>query len=87
MLHLIVPNFQVHKLDKDFKVLLTLGEKLVPGHDDSHFCQPTDVAVAKNGYDLENCFEKSGRSFKDYCIWLSLPDSSSSPTATVTVEC
>ncbi|XP_045156452.2 probable peptidyl-alpha-hydroxyglycine alpha-amidating lyase pgal-1 [Mercenaria mercenaria] len=28
---------------------LTLGEKLVPGSDDTHFCKPTDVAVASNG--------------------------------------
>jgi len=28
---------------------LVLGEKLVPGSDDTHFCKPTDVAVANNG--------------------------------------
>uniref|UniRef100_A0A0B7AXT5 peptidylamidoglycolate lyase n=1 Tax=Arion vulgaris TaxID=1028688 RepID=A0A0B7AXT5_9EUPU len=28
---------------------LILGEKFVPGGDDSHFCKPTDVAVASNG--------------------------------------
>ena len=28
---------------------LTLGEAFVPGKDDSHFCQPTDVAVASSG--------------------------------------
>ncbi|GMT30443.1 hypothetical protein PFISCL1PPCAC_21740 [Pristionchus fissidentatus] len=44
-----VGSHQVHKLGPDFKPLLTLGEKLVPGEDTAHFCQPTDVAVAKNG--------------------------------------
>ncbi|KAK7116721.1 probable peptidyl-alpha-hydroxyglycine alpha-amidating lyase pgal-1 [Littorina saxatilis] len=28
---------------------LVLGEKFVPGNDDTHFCKPTDVAVADNG--------------------------------------
>nr|KAG5706584.1 hypothetical protein BaRGS_028755 [Batillaria attramentaria] len=28
---------------------LILGEKFVPGNDDTHFCKPTDVAVANNG--------------------------------------
>ena len=28
---------------------LVLGEALVPGNDDKHFCKPTDVAVAPNG--------------------------------------
>ena len=28
---------------------LVLGEKFVPGKDDTHFCKPTDVAVADNG--------------------------------------
>ncbi|GFR98371.1 peptidyl-glycine alpha-amidating monooxygenase [Elysia marginata] len=28
---------------------LTLGEKFRPGSDDSHFCKPTDVAVASTG--------------------------------------
>ena len=40
---------QVFRLSSNFTVTLTLGEKLVPGHDDNHFCQPTDVAVASNG--------------------------------------
>ena len=45
-----VGSHQVHKLDSNFKTLLTLGEKLVPGDDNKHFCKPTDVAVASNGY-------------------------------------
>lgn len=44
-----VGSHQVIKLDKSFKPVLTLGEKLVPGSDNNHFCKPTDVAVAKNG--------------------------------------
>ncbi|RUS81531.1 hypothetical protein EGW08_010701 [Elysia chlorotica] len=28
---------------------LTLGEKFVPGNDESHFCKPTDVAIASTG--------------------------------------
>ena len=28
---------------------LTLGVKMEPGSDDTHFCKPTDVAVASNG--------------------------------------
>ncbi|KAL6731317.1 hypothetical protein Aduo_002194 [Ancylostoma duodenale] len=45
-----VGSHQVHKLDSSFKPVLSLGEKLVPGDDAHHFCKPTDVAVAKNGY-------------------------------------
>jgi peptidylamidoglycolate lyase len=44
-----VGSHQVTKLDKAFKPVMTLGEKLVPGSDEKHFCKPTDVAVAKNG--------------------------------------
>lgn len=44
-----VARHQVIKLDKDFKPVMVLGEKLVPGSDDKHFCKPTDVAVASNG--------------------------------------
>ncbi|VDL79070.1 unnamed protein product [Nippostrongylus brasiliensis] len=45
-----VGSHQVHKLDSSFRPVLSLGEKLVPGDDARHFCKPTDVAVAKNGY-------------------------------------
>nr|CDJ90479.1 NHL repeat domain containing protein [Haemonchus contortus] len=45
-----VGSHQVHKLDSKFHPLFSLGEKLVPGDDEKHFCKPTDVAVAKNGY-------------------------------------
>uniref|UniRef100_A0A1I8BXI8 peptidylamidoglycolate lyase n=1 Tax=Meloidogyne hapla TaxID=6305 RepID=A0A1I8BXI8_MELHA len=44
-----VGSHQIHKLDKDFKVIMSLGEKLVPGSDDKHFCKPTDVAIASTG--------------------------------------
>uniref|UniRef100_A0A7E4ZT84 peptidylamidoglycolate lyase n=1 Tax=Panagrellus redivivus TaxID=6233 RepID=A0A7E4ZT84_PANRE len=45
-----VGSHQVHKLDgKTFEPVLSLGEKLVPGSDDGHFCQPTDVAVSADG--------------------------------------
>jgi len=45
-----VGSHQVHKLDgKTYKVVMSLGEKLIPGGDDHHFCKPTDVAVASNG--------------------------------------
>ncbi|KAK0425848.1 hypothetical protein QR680_009425 [Steinernema hermaphroditum] len=40
---------QVIRLDKHFKPTLTLGHRLEPGADETHFCQPTDVAVASNG--------------------------------------
>lgn len=29
--------------------VITLGEALVPGNDETHFCKPTDVAISKNG--------------------------------------
>ncbi|VDN08398.1 unnamed protein product [Thelazia callipaeda] len=45
-----VGSHQVYKFDKNFKLLLKLGEHLVPGSDSKHFCQPTDIAVAKNGH-------------------------------------
>ncbi|VDK43931.1 unnamed protein product [Gongylonema pulchrum] len=38
------------KYDKNFKLLLKLGERLKPGSDNKHFCKPTDVAVASNGH-------------------------------------
>ncbi len=31
----------------DTKADLVLGEAFVPGHDETHFCAPTDVAVAE----------------------------------------
>ncbi|KAK6014706.1 NHL repeat protein [Ostertagia ostertagi] len=45
-----VGSHQVHKLDSSFRPVFSLGEKLVPGSDGHHFCKPTDIAVAKNGY-------------------------------------
>uniref|UniRef100_A0A8R1HR21 peptidylamidoglycolate lyase n=1 Tax=Caenorhabditis japonica TaxID=281687 RepID=A0A8R1HR21_CAEJA len=46
-----VGSHQVHKIDaKTQKIVMSLGEKLVPGEDETHFCKPTDVAVAKNGH-------------------------------------
>lgn len=44
-----VARHQVIKLDSEFKPLLELGEKMVPGSDQAHFCKPTDVAVSKSG--------------------------------------
>lgn len=45
-----VGRHQVLRLcPKTFKPTLILGEKLVPGDDVSHFCQPTDVAVSADG--------------------------------------
>ena len=35
-------------LDKSRSDLI-LGEKLVPGADDAHFCKPTDIAVLSTG--------------------------------------
>ena len=40
---------QVFKLSPDGKVLLTLGTAGVPGTDESHFNQPSDVVTAPNG--------------------------------------
>jgi len=44
-----VGRHQVIKLDKDFKPIMALGEKMIPGEDDKHFCKPTDVAIATTG--------------------------------------
>uniref|UniRef100_A0AC34GF16 Peptidylamidoglycolate lyase n=1 Tax=Panagrolaimus sp. ES5 TaxID=591445 RepID=A0AC34GF16_9BILA len=45
-----VGRHQVIKLcGKTFKPVLILGEKLIPGDDEAHFCQPTDVAVSADG--------------------------------------
>ncbi|KAI6182933.1 Peptidylamidoglycolate lyase [Aphelenchoides bicaudatus] len=41
-----VGRHQVFKLNSEFKPLLVLGEKMVPGSDEHHFCKPTDVAVS-----------------------------------------
>jgi peptidylamidoglycolate lyase len=40
---------QVFKFSHDGKLLLTAGEKNVPGLDGAHFNKPTDVAVASDG--------------------------------------
>lgn len=40
---------QVFKFDHSGKLLLTVGERGVPGLDGTHFNQPTDVAVASDG--------------------------------------
>jgi DNA-binding beta-propeller fold protein YncE len=42
-------NHTVVKFSPDGKVLMTLGERDVPGEDETHFNRPTDVAFAKNG--------------------------------------
>ncbi|KAL3997393.1 NHL repeat family protein [Acanthocheilonema viteae] len=45
-----VGSHQVFKYDKNFKLLMKLGEHLKPGSDKKHFCKPTDIAVARNGH-------------------------------------
>jgi peptidylamidoglycolate lyase len=40
---------QVLKLSHDGKLLLTIGERGIPGEDSAHFNRPTDVAVASDG--------------------------------------
>lgn len=40
---------QVYKFSRDGKLLLTLGERAVPGNDAAHFNLPTDVAAAPDG--------------------------------------
>jgi peptidylamidoglycolate lyase len=40
---------QVFKFDPVGKLLLTLGERGVPGEDTTHFNMPTDVAIARDG--------------------------------------
>ena len=33
-----------------FTPLLSLGEKMIPGNDQSHFCKPADVVVDETGF-------------------------------------
>ena len=40
---------QVFKFTPEGKLLLSLGERAVPGHDRAHFNLPTDVAVLRDG--------------------------------------
>ena len=40
---------QVFKLDQAGSLLMTLGERGVPGEDEAHFNMPTDVAIAPDG--------------------------------------
>lgn len=42
-------NHQVYKFNHDGKLLFTVGEKGVSGLDETHFNQPTDVAVTPDG--------------------------------------
>ncbi len=65
-----IGNHQVHKMDLTGRVLLSLGERGVSGCDETHFNQPTDVAVAPNGdiYVTDGygnsrivCFDATGR--------------------------
>ena len=44
-----VGRHQVFKFSPDGQLLLTLGERAVPGTDASHFNLPTDVAVLPDG--------------------------------------
>jgi hypothetical protein len=43
-----VAMHQVFKYADD-EIKMTLGEAFVPGHDEKHFCKPTDVAVSNDG--------------------------------------
>ena len=43
-----VAMHQVFKYS-DGEIKMTLGEAFVPGHDEKHFCKPTDVAVSNDG--------------------------------------
>ena len=50
LLSLLLSLFQVFRIPSgQTEPDLVLGEKFVPGKDDTHFCKPTDVAVADNG--------------------------------------
>jgi peptidylamidoglycolate lyase len=40
---------QVLKFDRSGKLLMTIGERDVPGLDERHFDKPTDVAIAADG--------------------------------------
>lgn len=40
---------QAIKFSPEGKQLMALGERMQPGSDSSHFCQPTQVAVARSG--------------------------------------
>ena len=44
-----VQYHQVYKFSHDGELIMTLGEKSVPGWDKTHFNQPTDVVVAPDG--------------------------------------
>jgi len=45
-----VARHQVLKFSNESRELvLALGEEFIPGKDNSHFCKPTDVAVARSG--------------------------------------
>ena len=44
-----IKNHQVMKFSHDGALLMTLGQKGVPGWDSKHFNQPTDIVVAPNG--------------------------------------
>ncbi len=44
-----VAYHQIYKYSPDGKVLLTIGERGVPGDDAAHFNRPTDVAAAADG--------------------------------------
>ena len=44
-----VAYHQVYKYSHDGRLLLTIGERGVPGSDEAHFNRPTDIAVAEDG--------------------------------------
>ncbi|CAF0765592.1 unnamed protein product [Adineta ricciae] len=47
-----VAMHQVFKYSKERTLVLSLGERFVPGSDSTHFCKPTDVAVSSDGEDI-----------------------------------
>ncbi len=47
--HAVVPASQVLKFSESGAQLQALGEALVPGHDEKHFCKPTAVSAHTHG--------------------------------------
>ena len=49
--NLWLTDVAMHQVFKyaDGEIKMTLGEAFVPGHDEKHFCKPTDVAVSNDG--------------------------------------
>ena len=60
--------FKFSPLGKFTKQLLVLGEKLIPGSDYHHFCQPADVAVEESG----EFFVADGSVYFAWCLFHTL---------------